>query len=275
MTSNTPLVIAHRGARSLAPENTLAAARKAFEIGADMWELDVSVSKDGQLFIMHDDTLDRTCNVEEIFPDRQPWNNYDFTLEEIRRLDCGSWFNVKDPFKQIRAGNVSVEDQKSYVGEKAPTLREALEYTKGNNWTVNIEIKEQPDALTGKLAVEKTVALVQELGMDDGRQVVISSFAHSYLAQVQGLTRNIPIQLLTEDVIRNLEEYLAEFDTRYVNPEGSVWSHKQLKEMSDSGVRFNVWTVNDASEMKGLIQANVNGIITDFPQVLLPLLGKN
>jgi len=274
MTSTKPLVIAHRGARSLAPENTLAAARKAFEIGADMWELDVSVSKDRQLFLMHDDTLDRTCNATEIFPDRKPWNNYDFTLDEIRQLDCGSWFNSKDPFKQIKAGVVSQADQDSYVGEKAPTLREALEYTKSNNWTVNIEIKGQPDDLTGQLAVEKTVALVEELGMDDGRQVAISSFEHSYLKQVQKLNSNIPIQILTEDVIRNLDDYLAEFDTRFVNPKGSVWSDKQLKEMSDSGIKFNVWTVNDESLMRALIEAHVNGIITDFPQVLIPLLGE-
>lgn len=267
-----PLVIAHRGARSLAPENTLAAARKAFEAGADMWELDVSVTADGELFIMHDDTLERTCNVKEVFPDRMPWNVYDFTLDEIRQLDCGSWFTLEDPFQQIAAGNVSVEDQQAYKGEKAPTLREALELTKANDKAVNIEIKKQPDEATARVAVEKTVALVAELGMDDGKQVVISSFEHEYLRHARELNGQIPIQILTKTQIPDLESYLASFGTNSVNPKLSTWSYEQLKAFSDKGVLANVWTVNEVEEMKALLDANVNGIMTDFPQVLRPLL---
>ncbi|MEM5790386.1 MAG: glycerophosphodiester phosphodiesterase family protein, partial [Syntrophobacteraceae bacterium] len=67
------LNIAHRGARSLAPENTLAAARKALMLGAHMWELDVRLSRDGHLVVIHDATLDRTSNAAELFPDRAPW----------------------------------------------------------------------------------------------------------------------------------------------------------------------------------------------------------
>lgn len=275
MSPKKPLVIAHRGARSVAPENTLAAARKAVEMGADMWELDVSVTADGELFLMHDDTLNRTCNVEEVFPNRKPWNVKDFTLAEIRQLDCGQWFNVKDPFKQIEAGKVPVEDQQAYEGEKAPTLREALEFTKANNWAVNIEIKQQPDEATARLAVEKTVALAAELGMDDGKQVVISSFEHAYLKHVREINSQIPVQVLTSEIILNLEQYLAGYGTRYINPKFSVWSYQQIKELSAAGIAFNIWTVNDESVMKALINANVNGIITDFPQLLIPLLGEN
>ena len=275
MSPKKPLVIAHRGARSVAPENTIAAARKAVEIGADMWELDVSVSADGELFLMHDDTLNRTCNAEEVFPDRGPWNVKDFTLAEIRRLDCGQWFNIKDPFKQIEAGNVPFADQQAYKGEKAPTLREALEFTKANDWAVNIEIKQQPDDATARLAVEKTVALVAELGMDDGRQVVISSFEHEYLKRVSELNGQIPVQVLTSEIILDPEQYLAGYGTRYINPKSSVWSYQQIKELSAAGIAFNVWTVNDESVMKSLINANVNGIITDFPQLLIPLFEEN
>ena len=275
MSPNKPLVIAHRGARSVAPENTIAAARKAVEIGADMWELDVSVSADGELFLMHDDTLNRTCNAEEVFPDRAPWNVKDFTLAEIKQLDCGHWFNVTDPFKQIKAGNVSIEDQQAYDGEQAPTLREALEFTKANHWAVNVEIKEQPDEATARMAVEKTVALVAELGMDDGKQVVISSFEHEYLKNVSELNGQIPIQLLTSEIIRNPNQYLADYGTRFINPKYSAWSPQQIKELSAEGIAFTVWTVNDELTMKALINSNVNGIITDFPQLLIPLLEGN
>lgn len=272
MTSNKPLIIAHRGARSLAPENTISAARKAVEAGADMWELDVSVTADGELFIMHDDTLERTCNVEEVFPDRRPWNVQDFTLAEVRQLDCGSWYVQEDPFQQIAAGNVSATDLETYKGEKAPTLREALDFTRDHHWAVNIEIKEQPDDATAALAVEKTVALVTELGMDDGRQVVISSFEHAYLRQVRALNNRIPIQILTNADIQELDQYLNGFDTKYVNPKVTVWNPEQLKELSARGVLINVWTVNEETDLQAMIDANVYGIITDFPQRLSQLL---
>lgn len=272
MTPTKPLIIAHRGARSLAPENTILAARKAVEAGADMWELDVSVTADGELFVMHDDTLERTCNVEQVFPDRYPWNVQDFTLAEVHQLDCGSWFIEEDPFQQIAAGNVSAADLETYKGAKAPTLREALEFTRDNHWSVNIEIKEQPDDATAVLAVEKTVALVQELGMDDGRQVVISSFEHAYLHQVREMNDRIPIQILTSVDIQDLDQYLASFGTNYLNPKAIVWSPAELKEMSANGILCNVWTVNEEAEMRAMIDANVNGIITDFPQRLSLLL---
>jgi len=79
------LNIAHRGASSLAPENTLSAARKGLEAGADMWELDVQLTADGELIVIHDSTLKRTSNVEDVFPHRRPWQVHEFTLDEIRK----------------------------------------------------------------------------------------------------------------------------------------------------------------------------------------------
>ena len=92
------LNIAHRGARSIAPENTLAAALKALQSGADLWELDVVMTADGEPVVIHDKDLSRTSNVESVFPSRRPWLVHEFSLEEIRRLDFGSWFKAMDPF---------------------------------------------------------------------------------------------------------------------------------------------------------------------------------
>jgi len=170
---------------------------------------------------------------------------------------------------------VTQEDQKSYEGEKVPTLREALEYTKANQWRVNIEIKEQPDAATARLAVEKTVALVEELGMETDAQAVISSFEHAYLAHVHELNSQLPIQLLTTKAISNPDNYLEKYDTRSFNPKYSAWSYEEIKVMSDRGILFNVWTVNDEEAMKAFTQANVQGIITDFPQLLLRLQAES
>jgi len=125
-----PLNIAHRGARSLAPENTIVAARKALEIGAFAWELDVQMTRDKKLVVIHDTTLDRTSNIEKIFPDRKPWLVRDFTLAEIQKLDFGSWFNKADPFGQITAGGISKKEQDSFQGIEVLTLQEALSLLK-------------------------------------------------------------------------------------------------------------------------------------------------
>ncbi|HSJ52354.1 MAG TPA: glycerophosphodiester phosphodiesterase family protein [Anaerolineae bacterium] len=270
--SAPPLIIAHRGARSLAPENTLAAARKALEAGADMWEMDVAVTADGELIVVHDDTLERTSNVAEVYPDRRPWQVWDFTLAEIQALDFGSWFEQRDPFGQIKAGNVSAEDVASYAGERAPTLRQALEFTRDNDWRINVELKEQPTDALGQILVDETVALVQELGMDAGDRVFISSFNHDYLRGVRALNPRIPIQALTSNQIDNLSEYLSGLGTRACNPKSGAWSPRELQALGQEGIQMNVWTVNDQGEMEQLVAANVHGIITDFPQILVRLL---
>jgi glycerophosphoryl diester phosphodiesterase len=104
LTNTGVLCIAHRGAASLAPENTLAAAHKALALGAGMWELDVSVTADGELVVLHGDSLARTTNVQAFFPQRSPWQISTFTLAEVRKLDAGSWFVDIDPFGTIAGG---------------------------------------------------------------------------------------------------------------------------------------------------------------------------
>lgn len=267
-----PLIIAHRGARSLAPENTIAAARKALEIGADLWELDVAVTSDNELIVVHDDTLNRTCNVAEKFPKRIPWNVWEFTLEEVKTLDCGTWFINTDPFEQIKKGNVTEAEANSYRGEKIPTLREAIQFTHDNQWRVNIELKDQVLDKFDNVIVEKTVALVEEFGMDDGKQVVISSFNHDYLKVVSAINPNIPVQVLTSEKIDNLSEYLEGFGTDSCNPRVTVWNKGELEKYSQAGIKFFIWTVNDPAKMKELIDVPVAGIFTDYPQVLKELL---
>ncbi len=137
-------IIAHRGARSLAPENTLAAARKAHQLGADLWETDVAVTADDQLVLMHDDAMTRTTNVAERFPERVPAAFSTYTLAEIRSLDAGSWFERDDPFGQVAAGAVDRQELAGYAGEKVPMLREAFELTLEMDWFLNLELKAQP-----------------------------------------------------------------------------------------------------------------------------------
>ena len=88
-------IVGHRGASGVAPENTLASIRLALKQGADVIENDIMRTSDDQLVIMHDISLARTTDVEQVFPDRSPWNVSMFTLAEIKRLDAGSWFSPK------------------------------------------------------------------------------------------------------------------------------------------------------------------------------------
>ena len=102
-----PLVVAHRGARGHAPENTLTAAALGYAVQADLWELDANYTKDGKLVVMHDDTLVRTTDVETAFPGRPSYRVRDFTLDEIKSLDAGSWYAGRDQFGRVAAGEIS------------------------------------------------------------------------------------------------------------------------------------------------------------------------
>ncbi|MBM4458141.1 MAG: glycerophosphodiester phosphodiesterase [Chloroflexi bacterium] len=263
------LNIAHRGARSLAPENTLAAAAKALEIGADMWEFDVAVSADGELFLLHDDRLDRTSNVRELFPGRAPWSSHTFTLAEIRQLDFGAWFVALDPFKQIAAGKVSPQESARYRGEKAPTLREALEFTRQNNWRANIEIKDQRGKPGDATVVEKVVALVDELRVTD--RVLISSFNHSYLERVKKANPAIATGALVSTPDPDPLALLRRLGAQAYNPNVKAIEPAEVRRIRDQGFDVFIYTVNDEPTMRSLVEARASGIFTDFPQTLKPL----
>lgn len=267
------LNIAHRGARSLAPENTLAAARKALEAGADMWELDVRMTADGELILMHGPSLERACDARERFPARRPWLVSEFALAEIQTLDYGSWFNERDPFGQIRAGAVSEEDQRSYVGERAPTLREALEFTRDHNWQVSVEIKDISHQPGDKVIVEKVVALIEELDMVD--RVLIFSFNPDYLRRVRAANPQLPTAFLTSSGVQDPPAYLRELGVQAYNPEVTVVREKEVHALRAAGFSVCVWTVNDEQAMRELIAMGVSGIITDFPQTLTRILQES
>ena len=111
-----PLVVAHRGARGHAPENTLTAAALGYAVQADLWELDANYTKDGKLVVMHDDTLVRTTDVETAFPGRPSYRVCDFTLDEIKSLDAGSWYAGRDQFGRVAAGEIDADTLKSFDG---------------------------------------------------------------------------------------------------------------------------------------------------------------
>ena len=264
------LIIAHRGASSLAPENTLASARKALELGADLWELDVAMSQDGELFLLHDDTLERTSNAADIFPGRRPWNAWEFTFEEIRLLDFGSWYGQRDPRGLIAAGVVSYADACAYCGEPAPTLREALMFTREHDWRVNVEIKDLSGTPGDGVVVERVVGLIQELGM--GNRVMISSFKHDYLRQVRALDMDLVTAALVEEAHPQPAALLAELGAQAYNPELGKITAVEIAALRALGYGVNIWTVNEEADMRALAAAGANGLFTDYPQRMKAVL---
>jgi len=264
------LNIAHRGARSLAPENTIAAARKALAVGADKWETDAAVTSDEQLILFHDDSLTRTTDARRRFPKREPWTFTRFTLAEIRSLDAGSWFDENDPFGEIAAGHVMASEQVSYRGEKVPLLSEALLFTKEHNWQMNLELKRLPPPMEDFPIVERVLALMREVGIG-GDQVVISSFVHRWLREVQARDPKIPVQALVgywRD--RPIDWGNLEFDT--YNARSTLVTPEKIRELAAKGIRVNLFTVNEEADYRMFIAAGVNGIFTDYPQRLAALL---
>jgi glycerophosphoryl diester phosphodiesterase len=264
------LNIAHRGASSLAPENTLSAARKGLEVGADMWELDVQLTADGELIVIHDSTLKRTSNVEDVFPHRRPWQVHDFTLDEIGKLDFGSWFMGQDPFDQIAAGVVTEEEIKSYVGEPAPTLEQALLFTREHNWLVNLEIKDLGNKPGNNLIVDRVIALVEKLNMVD--MVLVSSFNHKYLAQIAASYAHVVTGVLHTKPHARPASLLRRLGARAYHPRKVFIRLADIAGLKRQGFQVHVRTINDRKTMERLVRAGVSGIFTDFPQVLASVI---
>lgn len=267
-----PIIVAHRGARSVAPENTLLAAQRAFDFQADQWELDVQESKDGELVVIHDPNFMLTSNAEQIFPMRFFWKVKNFTLEEIKQLDAGSWYLKKDPFGEVKNGNVTSAEQERMVNEPFPTLREALQFTKNKDWSVNVEIKDVSGTPGDADIVQKTVALIEAMDMLD--HVLISSFNLNYLIQVKQLNPNIKTAALVKKMNDPLK-VLQDTGADAINPSyDSIKDFSIVKTLRDAGFDVYVWTVNDKDSMMTLINAGVSGIITDYPQRMTEVLKK-
>lgn len=263
--------IAHRGARSLAPENTLLAARKAYDLGADMWETDIGMTRDGALIILHDDTLTRTTNVMEEFPDRYPWRVSDFTLAELRALDAGSWYPATDPYGLIKEGQISAREVEGFYGLVIPTLEEALSLTRELGWSVNLEIKNMHNNPAQWSGIEEIAGWIRRMAMQD--QVIVSSFNHSYLPRIREILPELRTAVLVDKHIPDPVNLLRTLGAVSFNPSRDIVTREMVYELREAGFGTLVWTVNDPSDIRMMMELGVKGIFTDFPQILCELQG--
>lgn len=236
------LNIAHRGANSLAPENTLAAFRKAVELGSDGFELDVQFSKDGKLVVIHDEKVDRTTNGKGLVKD--------LTLAELKELDAGSWFGPE------------------FLKEKIPTLDEVLGEFHGADLHINIEIKSGIVLYPG---IEKAVlAQVKERRREDS--VLISSFNHYSLADCHKLNPEVRIGILYVAGLYEPWNYARALGCYSVHPLFYGIQAEIIQGCKKEGLAIYAWTVNDPPYMAALARGGVDAIITDRPQDLKTVL---
>lgn len=243
----SPVIIAHRGYRKRYPENTLAAFAAAFDAGALMVELDVALTRDRRVVVLHDDTLDRTtdgCGQVR-----------DFTMEELRQLDAGSWF---DP---------------CFTGERLPTLEEVLDLCAVRGM-VNIEIKAGAFE-TGRLvdAIEEQVlSAVAQRGMED--RVLISSFETRFLTRIAERTNTPAVGVLTQRRIGSdplkLCKRLRAFSW---HPDFGSVTTARVRAMHAAGIMVLPYTVNHPEDFRGLLQMGVDGVFTDDPPLLQTVIG--
>ncbi|MEU4024707.1 glycerophosphodiester phosphodiesterase family protein [Streptomyces anulatus] len=252
---DAPVVVAHRGASGYAPENTLAAVDAADALGIDWVENDVHRTRDGVLVVLHDNDLKRTTDVEEVFPDRAPWAVKDFTAAELTKLDAGSWFGTQ------------------FTGARVPTLTQFLQRMERNRQKLLLEIK-SPATYPG---IERDI--IQVLGrsgwLDRSHvrsRLVIQSFGADSVKKVHSLRPDITTGFLGTPAVADLPAYAAFTDQ--INPSYAtigadyVAAVQRLKGPHGKRLRVNTWTVNKAADAVKARGYGVDGIITNFPDVV-------
>jgi glycerophosphoryl diester phosphodiesterase len=236
-----PLVIAHRGSSATAPENTLAAFQLAADQEADAIELDVDLTRDGHMIVMHDDTIDRTTDGHGRVAD--------LTLEEIRRVDAGAWRSA------------------DFKDERVPLLEEVFEEM-GRWLLINVEIKGM--SLLGHGLEEKVAALIAKHDLID--RVLVSSFNPLALRRVKHVDSRLACGLLVapDSPIFLQQAWLASLiphlDARH--PHHSQVNKAAVEQWHAQGLVVNTWTANQAGVIHALRQAGVDGIIGDNPVLI-------
>jgi glycerophosphoryl diester phosphodiesterase len=235
--SGEMLVIAHRGASGHAPENTLAAFKKAVALGATFIETDLQLSRDARFVAIHDATVNRTTNGQGAV--------HDLTLAELRRLDAGSWFGS------------------AFAGERVPTVEEILDFAKKHDVVFYLEIKPGGSwggehALIGALQNSREIA-----------RTVVISFDAGIVANLRKIEPMLMTGLLYDGQIERPLEKAIEIGARQVAVRGDLVTPALLTEARKLDLQVVCWTVNHPAHMRLLIAAGVDGIMSDYPDRLV------
>ena len=236
------LVIAHRGASGNAPENTMAAFKKAVALGANFIETDLQLSRDARFVAIHDATVNRTTNGQGTV--------HDMTLTELRRLDAGSWFGSE------------------FAGERIPTLEEILAFSKKNDVVFYLEIK--PGGSWG--GDHALIGALRESG-EIPRAVVIS-FDAAIVLSLRKIEPTLMTGLLYDGQIENPLEKAVAIGARQLAVRGDLVTPALIAEARRKDLQVVCWTVNHPAHMRMLAAAGVDGIMSDYPDRLVAAVRK-
>ena len=255
MTASAPLeIVGHRGAKGIAPENTLASFQRALDLGVDMIELDVHLSKDGELVVIHDSNLERTTDGSGLVGD--------YTLEALRTLDAAARFEGSEPFGV----------------QRIPTLQEVYDLVQGKT-QINIEIKTAEDGSRYSGIEREVVEFVQQ--NEAMSYTIVSSFDFPTLMEIEQLEPDLPRYAIistgyfremglkgkrANDVVADL----VESGFREVAVNKKYLSPKLMSLLDQAGFTVVVWIVNDVDEMWTFVDMEVDRMTTDRPDLLIP-----
>jgi len=235
------LNIAHRGAKGEAPENTLAAFRLGVDQGCDAIELDIHLSKDGELIVIHDATLDRTTDMTG--------RVHELTVEEIKQADAGRWFH------------------ESFAGERVPLLEEVFDAVPPHIM-INVEIKDS----YGRKLEQALVELMKRKNRVD--QVVVSSFDHKSLLFLKLLEPEVRLGLLYDVNLGRHSGLVSTIGAPVysLHPNFKRIDKEDVRDAVEQGLQVYPYTINREEDMLQAIEYGVSGIITDYPARLKALL---
>lgn len=231
-------VYAHRGYSGRYPENTMLAFREAVKTGCDGIELDVQLTKDGQVVVFHDETLERVTGVKG--------NVRDFTLEELKKFDADQIWSGIHGFEPI------------------PTFEEYCAWAQEQDLITNAEIKNSRFYYEG--LEEKTVEIVRRYHLE-GR-FMFSSYNHVSLTLLRKLAPEIPCGALVEhEGVGNAALYCEKFDFAGYHPGYKGLTESAVAECRERGIQVNVYTVNDMSTLEKMYDWNCTSVISNYPGV--------
>ena len=229
-------IIAHRGFSGTYPENTMLSFRKAVESGADAIELDVHLSRDGEVMIIHDEALGRTAGVDGCV--------FDYTRSELERISAGKTKDDRFGFTPI------------------PSLEEYLAMIRDTDLYTNIELKTAP--VCYPCIEEKTVDLVRRFGLE--KRIIFSSFNWLSVFRIRQIAPEFPVGLLFDGfALRNIGSIIHASGLECYHPSFRILDDQAVSELHENGVRINVRTVNSEEEMRKCAAWGIDGLITNEP----------
>lgn len=236
-------VIAHRGGRKWAPENTLAAFRLSLEAGVDGMEFDVQRCATGELVVIHDDDVQRTTDGVGLVKD--------ISLAELRRLSAGEWFDPK------------------FEDEKIPTLEEVLELVDGKA-VINIEVKNAPTCYPD--IEDDVLDLLKSYKHMD--KVIISSFDHNLMVKFRNKDKDINLAVLADALLLDLPGYAKKFQAKFWHPCIGSLTDDTVDEAHEAGLTIYPWTSNNKKEWIWALEKKIDGLVTDDPAGLIAFLDQ-